>query len=91
MPPRPPTLPGARVLVWAGEGRMCEGLLSVERAVCTWGPSPWGHPMLLLTLTLTLTLPDPNPNPDLNPTLEHYELRNELRYEKGIRNEKRAS
>ena len=24
-------------------------------------------------------------------TLEHYELRNELRYEKGIRNEKRAS
>ena len=35
---------------------MCEGLLSVERAVCTWGPSPWGHPMLLLTLTLTLTL-----------------------------------
>jgi hypothetical protein len=25
------------------------------------------------------------------PTLEHYELRNELRYEKGIRNEKRAS
>ena len=34
----------------AGGGRMCEGLLSVERAVCTWGPSPWGCPMLLLTL-----------------------------------------
>ena len=27
----------------------------------------------------------------LTSTLKHYELRNELRYEKGIRNEKRAS
>ena len=42
--------------MWAGGGRMCEGLLSVERAVCTWGPSPWGRPMLLLTLPITLTL-----------------------------------
>ena len=54
--------------MWAGGGRMCEGPLSVKRAVCTWGPSPWGRPMLLLTLTLTLTLPDPNPNRTLTLT-----------------------
>ena len=38
-----------------------------------------------LTLTLTLSLTRSGS------TLKHYELRNELRYEQYIRNEKRAS
>ena len=63
--------PGLRL--GAGGGRMCEGLLSVERAVCTWGfavgvpdaANPTPNPTLTLTLTPSIN-PDPNPNP--NPT-----------------------
>ena len=31
--------------LWGRRGRMCAGLLSVERAVCTWGTAPRGCPV----------------------------------------------